>query len=488
MRIHTVACDQLSQHLKDHEVCIVLSSAEKKPSAFIKGLIDKASPLMTTEQDYLKIHVGFYDERKAYLVAEWAKAGNNALERRWLLNKMRDRAKLAFDSKMLAIYLDETCGSSEIIMAEDFYFAQTDALTLKSSYESFRLLADPKVDVAALDPHRELRYKHHHDYRLWINENPDELTSIEIGARLQAFAAKHKCSFEAFDVDRLQALGMNLLLAVGQASQRSPSRLFILTHNMTKGGDAPLLLVGKGITFDTGGINVKPFEGFVNCMKNDMGGASLMSHLFMALVASGYNKPIVLAIPACENLVDANAMKPGVIVRSYAGKSVVIEHTDAEGRLILADAIAYAGDTYKPKLTVCAATLTTAVLRQFSNYFTAVHFASEDIQRELHASAAKWGEAYTCWSEFLPFHQGNKTLQADLTNMGRMPHHASIGGGSNVAGHFLKEFARSPFIHLDIFATTWNWSGDYPGCKYGATGAPFNSLFHAFRERIGQLL
>jgi leucyl aminopeptidase len=93
-----------------------------------------------------------------------------------------------------------------------------------------------------------------------------------------------------------------------------------------------------------------------------------------------------------------------------------------------------------------------------------------------------WGEEYTFWSDFLPFLQGNKTNAADLTNMGRMPSHASTGGGSNVAAHFLREFAVQPLIHIDIFASTWNWSGDYPGAHYGATGAPFNSVFQALNS------
>jgi leucyl aminopeptidase len=273
---------------------------------------------------------------------------------------------------------------------------------------------------------------------------------------------------------------VNLLLAVGQASERSPSRLFLATHKVTK-GSKPLLLVGKGITFDTGGINLKPHESFVNCMKNDMGGAGLMAQLFMALVESGYPGPLALAIPACENLIDAKAMKPGAVIRSFAGKDVIIEHTDAEGRLILADALNYSQKLWEPSLTIIAATLTTASLRQFTNFFTPVHFANEPFQKALAAAGKSCGEEFTFWDAFLPFLAGNKSNAADLTNMGRMPSHSSMGGACNVAAHFLREFAVAPMIHVDIFACTWNWSGDYPGAHYGATGAPFNALFHALR-------
>jgi leucyl aminopeptidase len=275
---------------------------------------------------------------------------------------------------------------------------------------------------------------------------------------------------------------MNLLLAVGQGSERSPSRCFLVGSKLEKGG-RPLMLLGKGITFDTGGINLKAHENFVNAMKNDMGGAALMANLFMSLVKSGYDRPLLLVIPACENAIGSRSMKPGVVIQSHKGPKVVIEHTDAEGRLILADALSYAQSRYRPQLILCAATLTTASLRQFSNYVTAVHFASESFQKALDHAGQKWGERFSCWDDFLPFTAANGTKAADLTNLGRLPSHAHIGAGSNVAAHFLREFATEPFVHMDIFATCWNWSGDYPGSVFGATGAPFNSLFELIRQQ-----
>jgi leucyl aminopeptidase len=202
----------------------------------------------------------------------------------------------------------------------------------------------------------------------------------------------------------------------------------------------------------------------------------------MALVESNYAGPLVLVVPACENLIAERSVKPGAIIKSYAGKDVIIEHTDAEGRLILADAMHYAQKRFDPGLSVIAATLTTASLRQFANYFTPVHFASEPVRQAIADGGKKWGEEFTFWGDFLPFREGNKSEAADLTNMGRLASHASMGGGSNVAAHFLREFTLGPLVHIDICASTWNWSGDYPGAHYGATGAPFNGLFSAIME------
>jgi leucyl aminopeptidase len=276
---------------------------------------------------------------------------------------------------------------------------------------------------------------------------------------------------------------MDLLLAVGQASKLSPSRLHLVTHNSKGDTRKPLLLIGKGVTFDTGGINVKHHDSHVNCMKNDMGGAALMSNLFMALVSSGFDYPLVLAIPSCENLVAEKSMKPGSIIKSRNGKTVIIEHTDAEGRLILADAINYCQEKMDPVQTLVAATLTTAVMRQFSGFYTAVHFADRKFQISLDQSSDQWAERFTHWDYFIPFKSGNYSNAADLTNMGRLPAATTGAAGSNVAAHFLREFATKPMIHFDIFASTWNWSGQYPGAHYGATGAPFNSLFSMLMDK-----
>ena len=368
---------------------------------------------------------------------------------------------------MLDVSIAEDCISTHY---EKFYKSNAleTAYFYSSSASSFNL---KKLNT---------RFKYNLQFRSWINENPDELTSIEIGKRLEIFSNENSnCEFSSLGLDELKKLGMNLLLAVGQGSELSPSRCHIVTANLGKTSEKPLMLVGKGITFDTGGINVKAFESYVNTMKNDMGGAALMSNIFMSLVESGYDKPILLVIPCCENLVAQKSMKPGSIIKSYKGKEVVIEHTDAEGRLILADALAYAEKMYSPRKTMVAATLTTAALRQFTNYFTPVHFADSNFKNKLSSKAKELGEGFVFWDEFAPFKDANLSPAADLTNMGRLNATASIGGGSNCAAHFLKEFVDGPLVHFDIFASTWNWSNNYPGANYGATGAAFNSLFES---------
>ncbi|MCP4246761.1 MAG: hypothetical protein GY778_06905, partial [bacterium] len=171
--------------------------------------------------------------------------------------------------------------------------------------------------------------------RLWVNEDPAERTSLAIARDVCDFAGAHKSvSVEVMAESALSAAGLRLILAVGGGSPASPPRLVIARYRPNGNEDAPLMLLGKGITFDSGGLNIKPYEAFVSMMKNDMAGSAVAFALFRGLVESGYKKPLLLVIPTCENTVDANAMRPGAVIESYRGLKVRVDHTDAEGRLV----------------------------------------------------------------------------------------------------------------------------------------------------------
>ncbi len=483
----TVAdCYPELDHVEDG-LLLVLSSPASAVSPWVEELKKQAIPTLQRDIHYGRLHIGFKDPKRPYAVVEWLDSKKHSLERRWILSQFYRSLRQQWRVKNLCIFVAAAVEpAQEMVLAEDAFLASMHSNDQGNDWARCDILTTDAAQQKSSDPYSTIRWEAMQGYRRWINENPDELTSIEIGNRLKKFSADHGCEFRELGLEELRREGLNLLLAVGQGAQRSPSRLYMISHNGNKPGK-PLMLIGKGITFDTGGINLKPFESHVNAMKNDMGGAALCVYLFQALVKSGYEGPLVLVIPSCENSIDANAMKPGVVVKSHKGLDVFIEHTDAEGRLILADAMSYAQGLYKPGLTLMAATLTTASLRQYSNYFTGVHFAPEKLQSLLHSKGLKWGERFSCWEEFLPFKAANSTKAADLTNMGRLPSHANIGGGSSVAAHFLKEFASHPLVHFDIFSSCWNWSGDYPGVAFGATGAPFNTLFDILRHHGREL-
>lgn len=481
----TIKADQIISQLEADELLLVLTRpGTQGVSPWLKPWIEKRYPTLDVTHHYLKLSGGYFGEQgaKPYLIAQWDQADPNPMERRWVASEMAKRIRSNYAVKKISVLLPDQCNANDIAIAEDLFTAQADPFYVENKWERFRILHGSAEQLKSVDPWGSDRFAGNLGFRQWINENPDQMTSLEMSRRLEEFAKGHQCQFHVLTETELKDQNMNLLLAVGQAAKRSPPRCIVVSHNWNKGGEAPLLLIGKGITFDTGGINVKPFESFVNAMKNDMGGAALTAHLFMTLVKTGYPRPLALVIPTTENLVGENAMKPGTVVKNRAGKKVFIEHTDAEGRLILSDAISYGQDYFNPRLTLVGATLTTASLRQFTGYYTPVHFANDGFQSSLQAAGRTWGENFSFWGDFLPFKVANHTKAAELTNMGRLPSHANMGGGCNIAAHFLREHTNGPLIHVDIFASTWNWSDDYPGCSHGATGAPFNSLFHAIRQ------
>lgn len=218
-------------------------------------------------------------------------------------------------------------------------------------------------------------------------------------------------------------------------------------------------------------------------MKNDMAGSALAWWLFRGLVELGMTRPLIVVLPTCENSVGEDAMRPGALVKSYRGHMVRVDHTDAEGRLALADGLAYAADRYKPDQVICFATLTTAALIAYGPYATPVHFAQADLRQRMSDMSDRTGEDLHFFEPRIWHFEANRDPEADLKNTARLPGHASRSAGSRNAAHFLQHFTDVPLVHLDIFASTWNWAGDAPGSDYGATGAPMRTLLQVLSEK-----
>lgn len=384
-------------------------------------------------------------------------------ESRWLIGRALDALKATFSLGEVSLTLDPDA---------DATLGRALALDLLSRFEQVHLTGD-QLDSSALKELAALEA----GYRDWVNEDPKLRTSLKIAEDVLTYAGGHE-SVEAFvlDEDELRAHNMNLLLAVGGASKLSPPRLVVATYGDPSPDAPPLMLVGKGITFDSGGINVKPYESFVSMMKNDMGGAALAWHLFKGLVEADFPQPLVVVIPSCENPVGEEAMRPGSVITGHRGLSVRVDHTDAEGRLILADALSWASERFQPSEVITFATLTTAALNSYGPYSTPVHFASPALRVALEEASLTEGQDL----EFYPYRawhtEANRDHEADLRNTARLPGNASKGAGSRNAAHFLRFFTDAPLTHLDIFASTWDWSGQSPqGDRQGATGAPLRS-------------
>jgi leucyl aminopeptidase len=272
----------------------------------------------------------------------------------------------------------------------------------------------------------------------------------------------------------IEKLGMNAFLAVAGGS-RQPPKLIVMEYHGGAREALPVVLVGKGITFDTGGVNIKS-SSEMEQMKFDMCGAA---SVFGALRAAALMKlplNVVGIIPAAENMPDGNAIKPGDVVTTMSGQTVEILDTDSEGRLVLSDALTYA-ERYKPAVLVDVATLTGAIVSALGEIATGVFSDSDALVREvLEAGDSAWDRAWhmPLWHEYQDTFKSNI---ADFANVG--PH----GDCAITAACFLSRFTkRYPWVHLDI-AGTASKSGDRSGSGAGATGRPVALLVHFLAGR-----
>ncbi len=294
-------------------------------------------------------------------------------------------------------------------------------------------------------------------------------TPAYLATEAQEIARRHGLRCEILDQKELEKLGMGCFLAVARGS-RQPPKLIVLEHAGGKKGDAPVVLVGKGVTFDTGGISLKP-AAEMDEMKFDMCGAASVLGTMKAVALMKLPLNVVGLVPATENMPDGNAVKPGDIVTTMSGQTVEILNTDAEGRLILCDALTYA-ERFKPAAVVDIATLTGAMVIALGHVATGLFANNDPLARELlQAGEASWDRAWhlPLWDDY---QEGLKSNFADIPNIG------TRAGGSITAACFLSRFTKAyPWAHLDIAGTAWK-----SGADKGATGRPV-ALLSAFLVR-----
>ncbi len=297
----------------------------------------------------------------------------------------------------------------------------------------------------------------------WANRPANHATPTLLGKAAQALAKSPGMSCEVMGPKEVAKLGMGSFISVAQGSAE-PLRFIVLKYQGAAKNLAPTVLVGKGITFDTGGISIKPAPE-MDEMKFDMGGAASVLGVFKALSVLKPTVNVIGLIPACENMPDGMAVKPGDVVTSMSGQTIEILNTDAEGRLILCDALTYA-ERFKPQSVIDIATLTGACVIALGAIRTGM-FATEDGLADALHNAGK--EAMDlCWRMPLDEEYGEalKSNFADVANVG------GRAGGAITAAKFLHRFAKKyPWAHLDIAGTAWKG-----GAAKGATGRPVGLL------------
>ncbi|MBI2426521.1 MAG: leucyl aminopeptidase [Candidatus Kerfeldbacteria bacterium] len=253
----------------------------------------------------------------------------------------------------------------------------------------------------------------------------------------------------------IQKRGLNLLYAVGRASAFPPRLLFAEYTGDAKAKEK-IALVGKGITFDTGGVNLKPSDrGWLEDMHMDMAGAATALAVVKVAAELRLRVNLVGVMPLAENAIGGNSYKPGSVLRSYAGKSVEVKNTDAEGRLVLADAIAYAVDRYKPTTIIDIATLTGACVVALGETVAGMIANNDALAHELFDAGERTSERLWRLPLYPEHEEAVKGTKADLQNMGRMV--GGAGAGVITAAAFLKAFiGKARWAHLDIAGTAMN--------------------------------
>jgi leucyl aminopeptidase len=308
-----------------------------------------------------------------------------------------------------------------------------------------------------------------------LQSRPGNLaTPSHLASEAERAAAGVGLGITVFDEARMYEEGMHAILAVSRGSTEE-ARFIILEHRGGKKREAPLVLVGKGLSFDAGGISIKPAEG-MEAMKFDMSGGAAVIAAMQAIAELGVRANVVGLVPSSENLPSGSALKPGDVIATLAGKTVEVINTDAEGRLILADALTY-GARMKPAAMIDCATLTGGVVIALGHHASAVFGNDDGLVAEVTEAGEASGER--CWR--LPLWDVyDKQLQsttADLQNVGGRP------ASTITAACFLREFVGdAKWAHLDIAGTAYG-DGTLPYQRKGGYGVPTRLLIEWVRAR-----
>ncbi len=328
--------------------------------------------------------------------------------------------------------------------------------------------------------------------RDWVNTPPGDLTPpafadavVAAGTERgtgEAGAAGSAVEVVVVDEQELADRGCGGILGVGRGSA-SPPRLVQLTYRGSRSDDAPLphlALVGKGITFDSGGLSIKPAAAMVT-MKIDMAGAAAVVNATYAIADLGLPVDVTTFVPMAENMVSGSATRPGDVLTMYRGRTVEVLNTDAEGRLVLADALGHAVEA-EPDLVVDVATLTGACVIALGDRVSGL-FGTEDAVEQVQAAAERAGEAL--WHLPIPEEMGEKVRgNSKLADLAQ--HNTERWGGASYAAAFLREFVEDvPWAHIDIAGPAFNEKGAYGHVTAGATGVAVATLVELARGLAG---
>ncbi len=311
-----------------------------------------------------------------------------------------------------------------------------------------------------------------------VNEPPAHQTAMDLAKEFENMSSKiDGLDSEVFNKVQIESLRMGGLLSVNRGSVQGPTFTVLSWNPENAVNEKPIVLVGKGVVYDTGGINLKP-TGYLETMKSDMSGSAVVSALIRAVADNKLPINIVALIPATDNRPGKDAYVPSDVITMMGGKTVEVINTDAEGRMILADGLTYS-EKYDPELVISVATLTGAAARGFgTKVFVSMGNAKEELQN-LHQASLVSGER--CWE--VPFWED--FAEELKSNIADIKHLGGVNAGAISAGKFLENFVSSPYIHLDIAGVSFlEKPEEYR--PVGGTGTGVRALYVYIKNYINE--
>jgi len=310
-----------------------------------------------------------------------------------------------------------------------------------------------------------------------VNEPLSYLTAAQLGKKAEKAGQEFGFKVEVFNKKKIESLKMGGLLAVNRGSQDPPSFSILEYKGEGANQDKPIVLVGKGVVYDTGGLSLKPTPGSMDSMKSDMGGAAAVIGAISAAAANKLPIHVIGLVPATDNRPGLNAYVPGDVVKMYDGSTVEVLNTDAEGRMLLADALAYAKN-YKPQLVVDLATLTGAAAIAIGKYGVVGMGTAADEEFQKLESAGN--TAYERVARFPFWDEYDDLLKSSIADQ------KNIGGreaGAITAGKFLQKFTDYPWIHIDIAGPAFLNAADHYRSE-GGTGVGVRLMYNFLKSKV----
>jgi leucyl aminopeptidase len=381
--------------------------------------------------------------------------------------------------------LHERLPARRFRLAQQFSATEATQLALGFAYGTYRFdrYRASKNEAASLEPpaNADMVFVTHAAESLrmardWINTPAGDFGPIQLAAAARQVADRHHAAFKEWVGEELLSANFPAIHAVGRASAEAP-RLVELRWTPTEGADYPLVtLVGKGVCFDSGGLDIKPSSGMA-LMKKDMGGAAVALALAHLAMSTRIRAQIRVLVPAVENAISGNAYRPGDVLATRKGLTVEVGNTDAEGRLVLCDALAFA-DAERPDLIIDFATLTGAARVALGPELPALFGNDERVVQDLARAAAAEHDPLWPMPLWAGYDDELASKIADLNNVASSPFAGAIFGAL-----FLKRFVTdSPWLHIDLYA--WN-SKDRPGRGVGAEAQALRGVYRYMVQRYG---